>query len=95
MFYGTVITALVAWRRDIPLNFEFSVSYISTLLYLAVFGSIVAFGAYLKLVGRIGPHKAGYAVVMFPVVAVVLSVLFEGLELTANIAGRNCPGTGG
>ena len=85
MFYGTVITAVVAWRRDIPFNFEYSVSYISTLLYLAVFGSIVAFGAYLKLVGRIGPHKAGYAIVMFPVVAVVMSVLFEGLELSANI----------
>ena len=40
---------------------------------------------YLKLVGRIGPHKAGYAVVMFPVVAVVLSLLFEGLALKANI----------
>jgi drug/metabolite transporter (DMT)-like permease len=85
MFYGTLITALIAWRRDIPFNFEFTASYISSLLYLAVFGSIVAFGAYLKLVGNIGPHKAGYVVVMFPVVAVVLSVLFEGLELSANI----------
>jgi drug/metabolite transporter (DMT)-like permease len=85
MLYGTVITGLVAWRRDIPFNFEMSASYISTLLYLAIFGSVVAFGAYLKLVGRIGPHKAGYVVVMFPVVAVIMSVLFEGLELSTNI----------
>lgn len=84
MLYGTLITALVAWRRDLPFDFEFTVSYVSSLLYLAVFGSIVAFGAYLKLVGRIGPHRAGYAVVMFPVVAVILGVAFEGLELSAN-----------
>lgn len=85
MFYGAMFTALIAWRRGLPFNFEFSFSYIGSLLYLAVFGSIVAFGAYLKLLGRIGPHKAGYVVVMFPVVAVVLSLLFEGLELKANI----------
>ena len=84
MLYGTLITALVAWRRDLPFDFEFTVSYVSSLLYLAVFGSIVAFGAYLKLVGRIGPHKAGYAVVMFPVVAVILGVAFEDMELSAN-----------
>ena len=84
MFYGTVITALVAWRRDLPFDFEWTASYLVSLGYLAVFGTIVAFGAYLKLVGRIGPHKAGYVVVMFPVVAVVLSVLFEGMELRAN-----------
>ncbi|MBT8061873.1 MAG: EamA family transporter [Xanthomonadales bacterium] len=82
MLYGTLITAAVAWRRDIPFNFDFSFPYVSSLLYLSVFGSIVAFGAYLKLVGRIGPHKAGYVVVMFPVVAVVLSLMFEGISIT-------------
>jgi len=85
MFYGTLITGLVAWKRDIPFAFEFTASYVSSLIFLAVFGSIVAFGAYLKLIGNIGPHKAGYALVMFPVVAVVLSLLFEGLELSPNI----------
>jgi drug/metabolite transporter (DMT)-like permease len=85
MAYGTLITALVAWRRDLPFEVEWTFTYISTLLYLAIFGSIVAFGAYLKLVGRIGPHKAGYAVVMFPVVAVILSTLFEGLRPDLNM----------
>ena len=85
MFYGTLITALFAWRQGVPFNFEWSASYITSLLYLAVFGSVVAFGAYLKLVGQIGPHKAGYAVVMFPVVAVILSYLFEGMELSFTV----------
>ena len=85
MFYGTIITALVAWYRGVPFNFDYSFSYVSTLIYLAIFGSIVAFGCYLKLVGRIGPAKAGYAVVMFPVVAFVLSVLFEDLPIEPHI----------
>lgn len=85
MFYGTLITAAFAWRKGVPFNFEYTFSYVASLLYLAVFGSILAFGAYLKLVGRIGPAKAGYAVVMFPVVAFILSVLFEGLPIEAHI----------
>ena len=85
MLYGTLITALVVLRQGSPFVFEWTFSYVSSLLYLAVFGSVVAFGAYLKLVGRIGPHKAGYAVVMFPVIAVVLSTLFEGLALESHI----------
>jgi len=81
MLYGTLITALVALRQNAEFNFEFSASYVGSLLYLAVFGSVVAFGSYLKLLGRIGPHKAGYALVMFPVVAVLLAVMFEGLAM--------------
>ncbi len=81
MLYGTLITAGVVWVRDLPVKFEFTGEYIGSLLYLAVVGSIVAFGCYLKLLGRIGPHKAGYISVMFPVVAVLLSVLFEGLAV--------------
>lgn len=85
MFYGTLITALVAWRKGIPFNFEYSASYVSSLIYLAVFGSIVGFGCYLKLMGRIGPAKAGYIVVVFPVVAFVLSVIFENLRVESHI----------
>jgi drug/metabolite transporter (DMT)-like permease len=40
----------------------------------------VAFGAYLTLLGRIGAARAGYAMVMFPVVALVISFFFEGLQ---------------
>jgi drug/metabolite transporter (DMT)-like permease len=52
---------------------------------LAVFGSVIAFGCYLTLLGRIGVERAGYVVVMFPMVAVILSALFEGLELEFHI----------
>lgn len=53
-------------------------SYLSSLVYLAVIGSVLGFSCYLLLVGRIGPQKAAYATVMFPLIALGLSTLFEG-----------------
>ncbi len=85
MFYGTLITGAIALVQGAEFVFTPSTSYIVSLLYLAVFGSIVAFGAYLKLVGNIGAEKAGYAVVMFPVVALILAVMFEGLAIETHL----------
>jgi len=85
MLYGSILTAAVALWQGREFNFDASPDYIISLLYLTVFGSIIAFGSYLTLLGRIGAHKAGYAMVMFPLVAVLVSVLFEGLELGSSI----------
>ncbi len=85
MFYGTLLLLGVALAGGRPFDFENTTGYIVSLLYLAIFGSVIAFGTYLKLLGRIGAHKAGYAVVMFPAVALLLSVLFEGLEVDLHL----------
>lgn len=85
MFYGSLLTGAYAVLQGKAFNFETSPDYILSLLYLSIFGSIIAFGSYLTLLGRIGAHKAGYAMVMFPVVALIISVLFEGLELSRSI----------
>ena len=81
MFYGTCLTALVAVVERHPFTFHVTPAYIISLAYLTIFGSIIAFGAYLTLLGRIGAHRSGYALVMFPVIALILSMLFEGLRL--------------
>jgi drug/metabolite transporter (DMT)-like permease len=85
MVYGAIICALVALAAGHEFNFEGTFTYIASLVYLALFGSVIAFGAYLTLIGRIGAHRAGYAAVMWPVVALALSMLFEGLRLDASI----------
>ena len=87
MFYGALITGGVALASGHEFNFDATFTYITSLAYLALFGSVIAFGAYLTLLGRIGAHKAGYATVMFPVVALLLSAVFEGLRLDASILG--------
>jgi drug/metabolite transporter (DMT)-like permease len=85
MFYGAILTGVVALVSGHEFNFDATFTYITSLAYLAVFGSVIAFGAYLTLLGRIGAHKAGYVTVMFPVVAVILSMAFEGLQLSGTI----------
>ena len=83
MLYGALLTGGVAFATGKPFTFDLSLGYVGSLAYLTVFGSIVAFGAYLTLLGRIGADRAGYAMVMFPVVAIALSAMFEGLQLDA------------
>lgn len=85
MLYGSMLMAVVSIGEGHAFAFDASPGYVISLLYLSIFGSIIAFGSYLTLLGRIGAHKAGYAMVMFPVVALLMSVLFEGLELTKSI----------
>jgi drug/metabolite transporter (DMT)-like permease len=77
MGYGALIMLGIIFFKGIPLQIDMSNAYIFSLLHLSIFGSIIAFGCYLTLLGRIGPHKASYALVMVPVIALGLSTLFE------------------
>ena len=80
MLYGSLVTLFVTKIRGAELLFENSVSYISSLLYLAIFGSIFAFISYLKLLEKVGPGRAGYVGVVMPVLALIISTIFEKLE---------------
>ena len=80
MAYGAIFMFLLAFARGSALQFEANLEYTLSLLYLSLFGSVVAFGSYLTLLGRIGPDRAAYVTVLFPVVALSLSTLFEGLR---------------
>ena len=53
-----------------------------SLVYLAVFGSVIAFSSYLTLVGRIGADRAAFASILFPIVALFISAAFEKYRLT-------------
>lgn len=78
MLYGTSILMIFTLFIGNPITFDFSAEYIGALLYLAIPGSVIAFTTYLALVGRIGPEKAAYTTVLFPVIALSVSSLFEG-----------------
>ena len=80
MLYGSLVTLFVTQIRGAELLFENSVSYISSLLYLSIFGSIFAFVSYLKLLEKVGPGRAGYVGVVMPVLALIISTIFEKLE---------------
>ncbi len=78
MGYGAAFCLAAAAARGQPLGFEWTVPYLASLLYLAVFGSILAFTAFLTLLARAGAAQAGYVGVMVPMVALAISGLFEG-----------------
>ena len=80
MGYGALAMAAYAFFNAAPFNYDPSFSYSFSLVYLSVFGSILAFGSYLTLIGRIGADKAAYAAVLFPVVALGLSTIFENYQ---------------
>jgi drug/metabolite transporter (DMT)-like permease len=78
MVYGAILLALYCLLRGLPLQVDWSVRYLGSLLWLSLTASVVAFATYLTLLGRIGSGRAGYATVMFPVVALAISAAVEG-----------------
>jgi len=78
MAYGAIAIGIYSWLSGARFSFDPSPGYVLSLGYLAIFGTVVAFGAYITLLGRIGPDRAAYAAVLFPIVALALSTLFEG-----------------
>jgi len=84
MLYGAIILSGLVLVSDAQFGFSMQTSYIASLLYLAIFGTVVAFATYYVLLNNMGPEKASYVIVLFPVVAVVLSSLFEEFVWTEN-----------
>ena len=82
MTYGSLILLVIGITTGTEFTFPNTTVYNLSLLYLSVFGTILAFGAYLKLLHQIGPDKASYSSMLYPVVALLLSTLFEGYQWT-------------
>jgi len=83
MVYGSVVLTLLTFARGSTFVFDPAPAYVASLLYLAVFATVVGFWSYLTLVGNIGPDRAAYATVLFPIIALALSTWFEGFSWTA------------
>jgi len=69
--------------NGIPFTMGWSARYVGALWYLVIPGSVIGFTAYLTLVGRMGPERAAYCTVLFPVVALNVSAFAEGYQWTA------------
>jgi drug/metabolite transporter (DMT)-like permease len=82
MAWGTVLLALFALARGATFVIDPSPAYLISLAYLAVVGTIAAFLAYLALVARLGPGRAAYVTVLYPVVALAVSSAFESYRWT-------------
>ena len=76
--WAALVAFLISALLGRDFIFDTRVSYIASLLYLAVFGSAIAFGCYLALIRRIGAARAAYSAVLLPVVALAISSVAEG-----------------
>ncbi len=83
MAYGALFAALVATMLGVRWTFDAQLPYVASLAYLALFGSVVAFGAYLTLLSQIGAGPSSYVGVTTPVLAMLLSSAFEGYRWNA------------
>jgi drug/metabolite transporter (DMT)-like permease len=77
MAWGAVNSLVIASLTGQTINFSSEPAYVISLIYLAVLGSAIAFGAYLALLRLIGSARAAYTSVLFPIVALLISTLFE------------------
>lgn len=78
MLWGSIMVALWALINGHSFALPQSASYWAGLIYLSIFGSVIAFLAYFTLIARIGPSKAVYIGVITPVLSVLLSIQLEG-----------------
>ena len=83
MGYGALVMLLVALGTGAQFSIEWSAAYLGSLVYLALFGSVIGFATYFALIGRIGAGPAAYATVVFPLIALGMSTLFEGYQWTS------------
>ena len=78
MAYGVAGLALVGLLAGVEWTIDLSPAYVGSLLYLSIFGSVVAFGLYLNLGRSHGYTLASYIGALTPVIATVISLVFEG-----------------
>ena len=82
MLIGSTTLGVAALAMGMSFALDPSPRYLGALLYLAIPGSVIGFTAYLLLVGRIGPDRAAYSTVLFPIVALTISTIYEGYHWT-------------
>ncbi len=84
MAYGALLCIIIHFGIGGELTIDWTIGYLGPMLYLTVFGSVVAFGCYMLLIGRIGADFAAYVMLLMPLVALVISTFFEEYQWTAS-----------
>ncbi len=82
MLYGSLFLLAISLYNQTEFTISTEPSYLLSFGFLSIFGTVIAFYSYFMLLKNIGPEKASYSIVLFPVVAVILSSLFEDFEWT-------------
>ena len=80
MLYGSLVSAVAACLQGESFATPMLASWWLSLLYLALAGSVLTFACFLTLQERVGPGPAGSIGVMTPLLALTVSMVFEGFH---------------
>ncbi|MES2753118.1 MAG: EamA family transporter [Pseudomonadota bacterium] len=78
MLLGAAFDGAIAWWLTGPPVFDPRPGYIAGVLYLGLAATALAFALYFRILRVVGPAKAAYSSVIVPVIAMLLSTMFEG-----------------
>lgn len=77
MLWGFGINAVIALATTGPPVIELTATYLGGVAYLGVLASAVAFTCYFNVIREVGPARAAYSSVLTPILAMVISTIFE------------------
>ncbi len=80
MGYGALFLMLAGQVSGTPFVLDMRPAYWVSMVYLSVFGSVTAFLMYFKLAQRQGPARASLMGMVIPVLALLISIAFEGWQ---------------
>ncbi|MGQ3039583.1 MAG: DMT family transporter [Brevundimonas sp.] len=78
MAYGTGLLVIFGLATGVEFHIDPTPAYVGSLLYLSIFGSVIAFGLYFTIARTIGYAMASYISALTPPIAMLVSVMFEG-----------------
>lgn len=77
MLWGAALNAAIALATVGPPVIDTRPGYLLGLFYLGVFASAIAFTTYFNVIRAVGPSVAAYSGVLTPIIAMILSTIFE------------------
>lgn len=84
MLYGAGFSLIIGLVMNENFTLPMTSSFLFSLSYLSLFGTVIAFWAYQTLVGTIGADRAAYTSIISPVIAIIISAFFENINFSIN-----------
>lgn len=86
MMYGALFTLIYCLLKGATFSLNITPSFLISFFYLTVFGTVISFVSYLKLIQIVGPSKAAFTSVVSPLIALVVSTLYEKMDWSMPLA---------
>ncbi len=80
--FGALAALLINIARGNEFVFDYSISYIGSLLYLVVIASVLAFICLFYMIQKIGSARANYTSLIYPTIALIISSFFESFHFS-------------